>query len=84
MYTHRGISPSSLTVALVRRLLGRHAAARPHTLRNSIRNAIKVYRDMHPETTGAEIAATLRKMVFAVLRNRARLANPAAVPDMRA
>jgi hypothetical protein len=47
-------------VAFVRRLLDRHSAARPHTLRNSIRSACKVFRDMHPETTGQEIAATLR------------------------
>jgi hypothetical protein len=49
-------------VAFVRRLLGRHAKARTRTLHNAVRSAVKVFRDMHPETTGEETARTLREL----------------------
>ena len=57
-------------VAFVRRLLDRHAAARPNTLANSIRSAVKVFRDMHPETTAGEIAITLRNLAIDIEGNK--------------
>jgi len=49
-------------VCFVRRLLGRHAKARPRTLHNTVRSAVKMFRDMHPEISSADTAHMLREL----------------------